>query len=50
MRVLTWSGGGPLLGHKLLVLSSYSRRGEEALWGLFSKGTNLICDVSALLT
>lgn len=42
------SGEGPPPG--LLTVSSYGERGEGALRGLFSKGTNPIHDGSTLMT
>lgn len=37
-------------GDHLLAVSSHDRRGREVLWGPFCKDTNLIHEVSALMT
>lgn len=45
-----WSGEGPLLDSRFLIVSSHSGRGEPALRGLFYKGINGIHEDSILMT
>ena len=40
--MLARSNEGPLLDLRLLTVSSQGRRGKGALWGLFTKGINLM--------
>ena len=37
LGVPAWSGGGPLPGHRPLLVSSSGRRDEGAWWGLLYK-------------
>ena len=50
LRMPEWLSEGPLLGHRLLIVSSHGTRNEPALLGLFYKGTNPICEGFALRT
>ena len=41
---------GPLLGPRLLAVSSWGGQGQEPLWGLFCKSTDAIHEGSILMT
>lgn len=43
-----WSGDGPLLGHRLLIVFSHGRRELPVVF--FCKGTNSIHEGSTLMT